>query len=60
MNLEEAVELEETILEIQQMYKHLPSKRVRECLLMYVSMRRIYTREDLIQFVKVNIDLNNF
>ena len=52
-------DLEDTILDIQYMFKNIPPERIREHLLFYVNMRRLYTKEDLIYFVKTSRDLNN-
>jgi hypothetical protein len=59
MNLEEAEDLQNTIIEIVDIFRNIPKKKITECLKMYVSIRKKYTREELIEFVRVNIDLHN-
>lgn len=53
-------DFKKTILEIKEIFKHIPENDIRDVLKKYISLRRTYTREDLIMFVKANVDLHNF
>ncbi len=57
MNIED---FQHTLQEIKEIFKHIPEQNIREVLRKYILLRQTYTRDDLINFVRANVDLNNF
>ena len=52
-------EIEDIVNELMSIFVNIERDNVLECVKMYVSMRSVYTKTDLINFIRVNIDLYN-
>jgi hypothetical protein len=51
--------LEELLEDMMKIFKNISRDELKNCIEWYASIRTRFTREDLINFIEVNIDLNN-
>ena len=59
MELEEAEELQDIIISVYNYYFQIPTEKIKELFKIYFMVHKTYDKEDLIHFIKMNIDLNN-
>ena len=59
MTPEEFEDFKDALIDIKNVYKDISEEQLLNILLIYVSIHKRFSREDLIEFVRIQKDLNN-